>query len=96
MTANIGSRGQAICALAVERFGKRAQMLKVAEELRELADECEKAAAGDGDPEALALERADVGIVLYQFDNLLLPALAAKVEEKTQSQLERLERRLKG
>lgn len=83
-----------VCARAVEHFGRRAQLRKVAEELRELADECDRAADGAGDGDALALERADVEIVLYQFDNLLLPTLGGAVREKIKSQVERLERRM--
>lgn len=87
---------------AVDHFGRRAQLRKVAEELRELAEECEKAAAGgfinlkdmQDMEEALALERADVEIVLYQFDNMLLPSLRPAVRAKIASQIERLERRL--
>lgn len=79
---------------AVGRWGRRNQLLKVAEELRELADECDKAANAQGDGDALALERADVEIVLYQFDELLLPSLRRAVWSKIDSQVERLERRL--
>ena len=85
---------RAVCARAVEHFGRRAQLKKVAEELRELADECDRAADGAGDGDALALERADVEIVLYQFDNLLLPSLKGAVPGKITSQMERLERRM--
>ena len=83
-----------VCARAVEHFGRLAQLRKVAEELRELADECDRAAGGAGDGDALALERADVEIVLYQFDNLLLPSLKGAVPSKIASQIERLERRM--
>lgn len=94
---------KAICACAVDHFGRRAQLRKVAEELRELAVECEKASAGgfinlkdlQDTEKALAHERADVEIMLYQFDNLLLPSLSPAVCEKIASQIERLERRLK-
>lgn len=81
---------------AVEAFGCSFQMRKVAEELRELADECDRAANGVGNADALALERADVEIVLYQFDNLLLPSLRPAVRGKIKSQIDRLERRMKG
>lgn len=87
---------------AVEHFGRRAQLRKVAEELRELAVECDKAADGghtspealNALTEALAHERADVEIVLHQFDKLLLPSLRQAVRAKITSQIERLERRL--
>lgn len=85
---------RAVCARAVEFYGRRAQLLKVAEELIELADECRLAAVGYGNADHLALERADVEVVLYQFDNLLLPSLALAVRDKINSQVERLERRL--
>lgn len=79
---------------AVGHYGRRHQILKVAEELRELAVECEKAAAGDGDEQALALERADVEVVLWQFDCMILPGLRPLVQEKLQSQVERLAGRM--
>lgn len=83
-----------VCARAVEYYGRRAQLLKVAEELRELADECELAADGQGSIDALALERADVEVMLYQLDELLLPNLAAHVSGKIAAQIDRLERRI--
>ena len=94
---------KAVCARAVDHFGRRAQLRKVAEELRELAVECDKAAEGghtspeelDALTEALAHERADVQIMLYQFDNMLLPSLHSAVRAKIASQIDRLERRLK-
>ena len=85
-----------VCRRAVDHFGRRAQLFKVAEELRELADECEAAANGGGSMDALALERADVHIVSYQLDELLLPSLAAHVPAKIASQIARLERRMDG
>lgn len=102
ITVELTPKQVAVCWKAVEHFGRRAQLLKVAEELRELAVECERAAAGGfsdikdlKDVEnALALERADVEIVLYQFDHMLLPSLRPVVREKIASQIERLERRL--
>lgn len=84
----------AVLQRAVKHFGRRAQLLKVAEELRELAAECDLAANGEGNADRLALERADVEITLYQFDNLLLPSLRAMVPGKIASQIERLERRM--
>ena len=93
---------KAVCARAVDHFGRRAQLRKVAEELRELAVECDKRAeVGHTSPEelnalteALAHERADVEIVRHQFDNMLLPSLRPAVRAKIASQIERLERRL--
>ena len=93
---------KAVCARAVDHFGRRAQLRKAAEELRELAVECDKAADGghtspealNALTEALAHERADVEIVLHQFDNLLLPSLRSAVRAKIASQIDRLERRL--
>lgn len=83
-----------VCRRAVDHFGRRAQLLKVAEELRELADECEAAANGGSSMDALALERADVEVMLYQLDELLLPTLAAHVPAKIAAQIDRLERRI--
>jgi len=79
---------------AVAHWGRRKQLLKCAEELMELARECMLAADGAGDAGKLAHERADVEIVLYQFDNLLLPTLRPAVREKINSQVKRLEGRL--
>lgn len=92
----------AVLQRAVEHFGRRAQLRKVAEELRELAVECDKAADGghtspgalNALTEALAHERADVEIMLHQFDNMLLPSLRQAVRAKIASQIDRLERRL--
>lgn len=85
-----------LLARAVDFFGRRAQIRKVAEELRELADECDRAANGVSNEEALALERADVAIMLHQFDHLLLPSLRPLVRMKINSQLKRLEGRIEG
>jgi hypothetical protein len=85
-----------VCARAVDYFGRRAQLRKVAEELRELADECDAAANGGSSMDALALERADVEVMLYQFDALLLPTMAVHVSAKIASQIARLERRMDG
>lgn len=81
---------------AVDHWGRRKQLLKVAEELMELARECMFAADGKGDAGKLAHERADVAIMLHQFDHLLLPTLRPAVREKINSQVERLEGRLNG
>jgi len=98
----LDEKQRAICERAVSHFGRRAQLRKVAEELRELADECDKAAeGGTTTPEALnalrdalAHERADVEIVLHQFDNWLLPSLGPEVKLWIARQLERLEKRM--
>lgn len=101
-TFDLSQEQIAVLKRAVGHFGRRAQLRKVAEELRELAVECDKAADGghtspealNALTEALAHERADVEIVLYQFDNLLLPSLRQAVRAKITSQIERLEGRL--
>jgi NTP pyrophosphatase (non-canonical NTP hydrolase) len=59
-----------VCRQAVEKFGRRHQALKVVEELRELADEA--AVEGFGSAERIIDERADVALVLYQLDELLM------------------------
>jgi hypothetical protein len=62
-----------VCRQAVEKFGRRHQALKVVEELRELAQELEWAAHGMGTTlERIVDERADVAIMLYQLDELLM------------------------
>jgi len=94
MTYELTEDQCAVCAKAVQHFGRRSQLRKVAEELRELAEECDKAADGQGDAGSLALERADVAVVLHQFDNLLLPSLRALVPAKIESQIDRLEKRI--
>lgn len=79
---------------AVGRWGRRKQLLKVAEELMGLARECMLAADGAGGSAQLARERVDAEIMLFQFDNLLLPSLRPAVREKIARQIARLERRL--
>jgi len=44
----------------------------------------------------LALERAEVAALLFEFDELLLPSLRALVPAKIASQIERLERRIEN
>lgn len=46
--------------------------------------------------ECLAHERADVEIMMHQFDNWLLPSLRPAVEAKIKSQVERLAGRMQG
>ena len=101
-TFDLSQEQIAVLQRAVDHFGRRAQLRKVAEVLREVAVECDKAAEGghtspealNALTEALAHERADVEIVLHQFDNLLLPSLRLRVPGKIASQIERLEGRL--
>lgn len=79
---------------AVEQFGKEHQLLKCAEELRELADECENRAKGANNLGALAWERADVEIVLYQLDNLIAPEIEGEAVFVLNKQLSRLKETL--
>lgn len=79
-----------VCRQAVETFGTRAQALKAAEELRELADELDKMAYGNGTVDGYVDERADVAIVLYQVDELLLPAFRAQVEDHIPVKIQKL------
>lgn len=85
---------QAVCTRAMGRFGRREQAFKVAEELRELAAEVEELANGGGDVKRLVDERADVAIVLWQFDELLLPGLRYRVAERIGVKINRLEARI--
>ena len=92
----ISERQKDVCREAVKHYGRRAQILKVAEELRELALECVLAADGQGDPARLVDERADVAIVLYQLDELLLPRTLEDtlVRVRIGEKIQRLERRI--
>lgn len=81
-----------ICRQAVERFGRRRQVLKVVEELRELATELEAAAHGMGTTlEKIVDERADVAIMLYQLDELILPGAASQVPYRIPAKIEKLQ-----
>ena len=99
-TFDLTQEQKEVCSLAVAKYGRRAQALKVAEELRELAAEIELAAQPDATlvwPSLVANlvdERADVAIMLYQLDELLLPALAPLVSERIQFKIERLKNRM--
>jgi hypothetical protein len=84
-----------ICRQAVEKFGRRRQVLKVAEELRELAHELEVAAVeGIGSAERIIDERADVAMMLYQLDELLMPKTMACVPAHIPSKIQKLQRYL--
>lgn len=86
---------KAVCKVAVEKFGRRGQVLKVVEELRELADELEAAAHGMGTTlEKIVDERADVAIMLYQLDELILPGAASQVLYRIPAKIEKLQRYL--
>lgn len=80
---------------AVEHFGRRRQILKVAQELRELADECYLAAMGESDQRAFVDERADVAVMLYQLDRLLVPSLELRVRERIGEKIQMLARRIR-
>lgn len=79
-----------VCRQAVEKFGRRRQALKVVEELRELADEIQAAVEGFGSVERIIDERADVALVLYQLDELLMPKTMATVEAHIPRKIEKL------
>ena len=84
-----------ICRQAVEKFGRRWQVLKVVEELRELATELEAAAHGMGTTlEKIVDERADVAIMLYQLDELILPGAASQVPYRIPAKIQKLQRYL--
>lgn len=82
-----------VCRQAVEKFGRRRQVLKVAEELRELAYELEAAAHGMGTTtERIIDERADVEIMLYQLDELILPGVASQVPHRIPAKIQKLQK----
>jgi hypothetical protein len=83
-----------VCRQAVEKFGRRRQALKVVEELRELADEIEAAVEGFGSVERIIDERADVALVLYQLDELLMPQTMACVAAHVPVKIKKLQRYL--
>ena len=86
-----------VCRQAVEKFGRRRQALKVAEELRELAAELEAAAYGQGTTlEKIVDERADVALVLYQLDELLMPQTRACVPTRIPEKIKKLQRYLEA
>ena len=79
-----------VCLQAVTKFGVRCQVLHVVEELRELADALEKATKGEGNLEEIVDERADVAIMLYQLDALLLPNVAPEAAQHIQTKIDKL------
>lgn len=86
-----------VCQQAVLTFGRRWQTLKVVEELRELADELEKAANGEGTThERVIDERADVEIMLYQLDALILPGVARRVPARIPAKIDKLRGYMEG
>jgi hypothetical protein len=81
-----------VCRQAVEKFGRRRQAV---EELRELAQELEWAAHGMGTTlERIVDERADVAIMLYQLDELILPQTMACVAAHIPVKIKKLQRYL--
>ena len=83
-----------VCRQAVEKFGRRRQALKVVEELRELADEIQAAVEGFGSAERIIDERADVAMMLYQLDELLMPGTMACVAAHIPVKIKKLQRYL--
>ena len=83
-----------VCRQAVEKFGRRRQALKVVEELRELADEIQAAVEGFGSVERIIDERADVAMMLYQLDELLMPQTMACVAAHVPVKIKKLQRYL--
>jgi len=85
---------QAVCRKAVAYFGKRAQVLKVVEELRELAEELEAVVHDKHCMVKIIDERADVAVTLWQLDNVLIPAMEPHVQERIAFKVKRLEGRM--
>ena len=83
-----------ICRQAVEKFGRRRQAMKVVEELLELADEIQAAVDGFGSVERIIDERADVAVMLYQLDELLMPGAASQVPYRIPAKIQKLQRYL--
>ena len=84
-----------VCREAVELFGRRCQIIKVVEELRELADELYKAAHGGGTSlERIVDERADVAIMLYQLDEILIPSVAGLVPFRIPAKIDKLKKHM--
>ena len=99
MSYELTDRQKIICGMALGQWGWRKQMMKVAEELSELAvaivDAVEKAKPNEELERALVDERADVAIVLYQFDTLLTDeAFTAKVARRINAKGARLAERV--
>lgn len=85
-----------ICRRAVEKFGRRRQLKKVVEELRELADELDLVSCGGSSLERVVDERADVAIMLYQLDELILPGVMKKVVGHLPVKIHKLEQYLEA
>lgn len=85
-----------VCRQAVEKFGRRRQAMKVVEELRELADEIQAAVEGFGSVERIIDERADVAMMLYQLDELLMPRTMACVAAHVPVKIKKLQRYLEA
>lgn len=85
-----------VCRQAVVKFGRRRQALKVVEELRELADEIQAAVDGFGSVERIIDERADVAVMLYQLDELLMPRTMACVAAHVPVKIKKLQRYLEA
>ena len=85
-----------VCRQAVVKFGRRRQALKVVEELRELADEIQAAVEGFGSVERIIDERADVAMMLYQLDELLMPRTMACVAAHVPVKIKKLQRYLEA
>ena len=86
-----------VCQEAVELFGRRHQIIKVAEELRELSDELYKAAyGGDTSMERIVDERADVAIMLYQLDEILIPSVAGLVPFRIPAKIDKLKKHMEA
>lgn len=84
-----------VCREAVELFGRRHQIIKVVEELRELADELYKAAyGGDTSLERIVDERADAAIMLYQLDEILIPSVAGLVHFRIPAKIDKLKKHM--
>lgn len=85
-----------ICRQAVERFGRRHQIRKVAEELRELADELYLVSMGESSLERVVDERADVALMLYQLDELILPGVMKRVAYHLPTKILKLQRHMEA
>ena len=94
MSYELTDEQKLVCAMAVGAYGPRAQWAKMAEELRELAAEVDAYLAGQVDWDALNSERADVAVMLFQFDSLLFPKQGDFVRLEIGRKVERLACRL--
>lgn len=98
MSYELTDRQKIICGMAVGQWGCNAQMKKVAEELRELADAIGEWMQNPLSPAAMANlvdERADVAVMLFQFDSALTTtAMRDDVDKRIGVKLERLAQRV--